>query len=143
MDMDNYITVRFPAISENESLARLTTAAFIMGLDPYMDELADIKTAVSEAVTNAIIHGYDGISGEVELKCAVKDTTVYIEVKDEGRGIEDIKKAMEPMFTTKPGGERTGLGFTVMQSFMDEVQVESERGKGTVIKMNKTINKSL
>lgn len=143
MDMDNYMEVRFPAVSENEGLARLAAAAFVMELDPFMDELSDIKTAVSEAVTNAIIHGYDGEKGEVILICACKDNVVYIEVRDKGRGIENIKKAMEPMFTTKPSAERTGLGFTIMQSFMDEVTLESEKGKGTTVKMNKTINKSL
>lgn len=141
--MENYMDLKFPAISENESFARLAVAAFIMGLDPYMNELADIKTAVSEAVTNAIIHGYDGKEGEIELKCSVRGKELYIEISDEGVGIKDVKRAMEPMFTSKPEGERTGLGFTIMESFMDRVEVISTEGEGTTVKMNKTINKSL
>jgi len=137
--MDNYMEVKFPAISENESIARLIISAFVMGMDPEVDVLSDIKTAVSEAVTNAIIHGYDGIEGEVYVKLYREKRNVYIEIEDKGRGIEDIKKAMEPMFTTKPGGERTGLGFTVMENFMDSVEVKSKPGHGTVVRLEKQI----
>ena len=137
--MDNYMEVRFPAISENEALARFVVSAFVIKLDPETETLADIKTAVSEAVTNAIIHGYDGKDGEVYLRLIREGRTIYIEIEDKGCGIEDIRKAMEPMFTTRTDEERTGLGFTVMESFMDEVKVESVKGFGTIVKLNKIV----
>ena len=137
--MDNYMEVKFPAISENEALARLVVSAFVIKLDPETETLADIKTAVSEAVTNAIIHGYNEKGGEICLRLIREGRTVYIEIEDKGCGIEDIRKAMEPMFTTKADEERTGLGFTVMESFMDEVKVESIKGFGTVVKLKKLV----
>ena len=137
--MNNRLEVTFPAISVNEGLARLVVSAFMLELDPDVNTLSDIKTAVSEAVTNAVIHGYDGKEGDVYLRLKNDDRKVYIEIEDKGRGIEDIKKAMEPMFTTKPADERSGLGFTVMESFMDKVEVESEKDKGTVVRLMKEV----
>ena len=137
--MNNRLEVTFPAISVNEGLARMVVSAFMLELDPDVNTLSDIKTAVSEAVTNAVIHGYDGKEGDVYLRLKNDDRKVYIEIEDKGRGIEDIKKAMEPMFTTKPADERSGLGFTVMESFMDKVEVESERDKGTVVRLMKEV----
>ena len=137
--MNNRLEVTFPAISVNEGLARMVVSAFMLELDPDVNTLSDIKTAVSEAVTNAVIHGYDGKEGDVYLRLKNDDRKVYIEIEDKGRGIEDIKKAMEPMFTTKPADERSGLGFTVMESFMDKVEVESEKDKGTVVRLMKEV----
>ena len=137
--MKNRMEVTFPAISVNESLARLVVSAFLLELDPDMDTLSDIKTAVSEAVTNAVIHGYDGEEGDIYLKLKNDDRKVYIEIEDRGRGIEDVKKAMEPMFTTKPAEERSGLGFTVMESFCDKVRVYSRCGKGTTVTLFKKL----
>ena len=137
--MKNSMEAIFPAISANEGLARMVVSAFVLGLDPDVDTLADIKTAVSEAVTNAVIHGYEGKQGDIYLRLRSEDRKVYIEIEDKGRGIEDIKKAMEPMFTTKPAEERSGLGFTVMESFMDRVEVESERDKGTIVRLVKEV----
>ena len=137
--MNNRLEVTFPAISVNAGLARMVVSAFMLELDPDVNTLSDIKTAVSEAVTNAVIHGYDGKEGDVYLRLKNDDRKVYIEIEDKGRGIEDIKKAMEPMFTTKPADERTGLGFTVMESFMDKVEVESEKDKGTVVRLMKEV----
>jgi len=137
--MKNWMEVTFPALSLNESLARLVVSAFVLGLDPDVDTLSDIKTAVSEAVTNAVIHGYDGKAGDVFLRLRSEERKVYIEIEDRGCGIDDIKKAMEPMFTTKASEERSGLGFTVMESFMDLVEVESERDKGTTVRLMKEV----
>ncbi len=137
--MKNRMEVTFPAISMNESLARLVVSAFVLGLDPDVDTLADIKTAVSEAVTNAVIHGYDGTEGDIYLRLESEERKLYIEIEDKGRGIEDVKKAMEPMFTTKASEERSGLGFTVMESFMDKVEVESEKDKGTIVRLMKEV----
>lgn len=129
------------SVSENESFARTVVAAYITRLDPTLEELADVKTAVSEAVTNSIIHGYGGKSGEIILKCEIHDREVEIEIIDEGVGIPDIAKAMEPLYTTKPEWERSGMGFAFMEAFMDSLQVESEPGKGTKIIMRKEIGK--
>ncbi len=139
MDFDNEMTLTFKSKSHNEGFARLAIAGFVMDLDPTITEINDIKTAVSEAVTNAIIHGYDRKDGAVTLRCAYSGTTIYIEIIDKGKGIENIKEAMEPLFTTKPQEERSGLGFTVMESFMDEVKVESILGAGTKVSMVKTL----
>lgn len=127
--------------SENEAFARTVVAAYITRLDPTLEELADVKTAVSEAVTNSIIHGYNGISGEIEIQCRIEGQDVYIEVVDEGSGIADIEKAMEPLYTTKPEWERSGMGFAFMEAFMDEMEVLSEVGKGTRVKLKKHIGK--
>ncbi len=134
----NNMKITFDACSENESFARIAVAGFLMYLDPSLSDIEDIKMAVSEAVTNSIIHAYDN-GGVIELKCSVKDRNVVIEIMDRGKGIVDIKKAMEPMYTSKPQCERSGLGFTVMESFMDRLIVNSAPGKGTVVTMYKEL----
>ena len=136
---ENEMCLTFQAKSCNEALARMTVAAFMTPLNPTLTELADTKTAVSEAVTNAIIHGYGEEDGVVELWCARNGREVFISVKDTGNGIEDIEAAMEPMYTSKPELERSGLGFSFMKEFTDELLVESEVGKGTVVRMRKVI----
>lgn len=139
MEYYNEMTVEFESISRNESFARVVITAFIASLDPTLEELSDIKTAVSEAVTNCIIHGYENEKGKIRLNCRIEDRTVYIEVTDTGKGIENIVKAMEPLYTTKPELERSGMGFAFMEAFMDDVEVISYKGKGTTVKMNKKI----
>lgn len=124
----------------NESVARSVVTAFVMQMDPSVSELADIKTAVSEAVTNSIVHGYRSCKGNIELICRILDKDIlYIKVRDKGCGIADVKRAMEPLFTTAPEEERAGLGFAVMESFMDSVSVKSALGKGTSVVMKKRI----
>ena len=141
MNYDNEMTISFTSSSINESFARIAVAGFFMQLDPTLNEISDIKISVSEAVTNAIIHGYDNLNYEiVKIFCAYKDNLVYIEVVDTGRGIDDIEKAMEPLYTTKEEEERSGMGFTVMETFMDTVVVESKKNEGTKIIMTKKIN---
>lgn len=137
----NECKVRFPALSRNESLSRSAAAAFAMQCDPTVEEIAAVKTAVSEAVTNAIVHGYRDMNGVVELVMRLySDNTVYIQIKDKGRGIPDIRRAMEPAYTTAPADEeRSGLGFTVMESFMDKVRVRSAENRGTVVTMEKRL----
>ena len=140
MNKSNELRTSFLAIAENESLARVISAAFLMQLDPTIEELTDVKTAVSEAVTNSIVHGYSGVTGGyVTLNCTIEGYTVTIEVKDNGKGIEDIKKAMEPMYTSCPEAERSGMGFTVMETFMDNITVDSVPGVGTKVTMSKKI----
>lgn len=138
--MDNFVKMRFPAKSENEAFARMAVSAFVMSFDPTVGVLEDIKAAVSEAVTNAIIHAYDNEKGEIELRFFADGKKVYIETEDFGKGIENVEKAMEPMFTTKTDEERSGFGFTVMENFMDEIEVISEVNKGTLVRLAKTIN---
>ena len=124
----------------NEAVARSVVTAFVMQMDPSVSELADIKTAVSEAVTNSIVHGYRSCTGNIELVCRILDKDMlYIKVRDKGCGIADVKQAMEPLFTTAPEEERAGLGFAVMESFMDSVSVRSTVGKGTSVVMKKRI----
>lgn len=137
----NECKTRFPALSRNEGLSRSAASAFALQCDPTVEETAAIKTAVSEAVTNAIVHGYRDSMGSVEMVMRLySDNTVYIMIKDQGGGIEDVAKAMEPMFTTAPAEEeRSGLGFTVMESFMDSVKVRSAPGRGTSVIMEKKI----
>ena len=137
----NKMQIQFDAKSVNESFARVAVAAFLTELNPTLDEIADIKTAVSEAVTNAIIHGYDGKEGEVRLFCSTYGDIVEIVVEDDGEGIADIEKAKEPFFTTKPQLERSGMGFAFMEAFMDEMEVFSEAGEGTKVIMKKQIGK--
>ena len=140
MHTTNQMKIVFPGISVNERTARSLVAAFLVQLDPTVEELADIRTAVSEAVTNSIVHGYRYQKGDVELHIKIlADREVYIRIKDKGCGIADVEKAMEPMFTTRPELERSGMGFSFMEAFMDELEVESEPGKGTVVTMKKTI----
>jgi stage II sporulation protein AB (anti-sigma F factor) len=125
--------------SQNEAFARSVVAAYITRLDPTLEELADVKTAVSEAVTNSILHGYNKEDGEIEIICQIQEKKVEIEIVDYGVGIPDIEKAMEPLYTTKPEWERSGMGFAFMEAFMDELEVYSEVGKGTRVKLCKQI----
>lgn len=135
----NSMRITFDAISENESFARLAVAGFLLYKNPSINDIEDIKTAVSEAVTNSIIHGYNNNKGKIDLYCSVIDNHIEIEVVDYGEGIEDISQAMKPMYTSKPEEERSGLGFTVMGSFMDKIDVESKLGKGTKVKLYKDL----
>lgn len=135
----NEMNLRFDARSVNEGFARVAVAAFITEMNPTLDEVADVKTAVSEAVTNAIIHGYDNPEEKVELVCKIEGNCVEIIVADTGKGIPDVGKAMEPFYTTKPELERSGMGFAFMEAFMDEVRVDSVVGKGTRVWMRKKI----
>lgn len=150
------IKVEFDSNSRNEQFARVVTAVFLSRIDPTVEELEDIKTAVSEAVTNAVIHGYDGREGRILLEAWIESVDVPDEegknrekgayqvtvmIQDQGVGIGDIKKAMEPLYTSKPSKERSGMGFTFMEAFMDEVCVESEVGKGTKVTMKKKIDR--
>ena len=138
--MKNEMKMEFDAISANEAFARVAVAAFVSELDPTLEEVSDIKTAVSEAVTNAIIHGYDGIEGgKVNIRCLIEQDVLHVEVMDKGNGIEDIEKAMEPLFTTRPEWERSGMGFAFMEAFMDELEVFSEPELGTTVRMYKKI----
>ena len=135
----NKMKLEFSSKSNNESFARITIAAFATQLDPSVEELADIKTAVSEAVTNSIIHGYEDREGVVKIECRLFANSIEIEISDNGKGIEDIKNAREPLYTSKPDMERSGMGFTIMESFMDEVKIDSALGLGTKVIMKKTI----
>jgi stage II sporulation protein AB (anti-sigma F factor) len=141
MKTDNEAIIRFKSKSINESFARSAVAAFIMSTDPTIEEMNDIKTAVSEAVTNCIVHAYDSPDEYIEIACKVSGDTVHITVADTGKGIEDIKKAMQPFFTTKPEEERSGMGFTVMETFMDTLVVENNTPSGLIVKMTKKIGK--
>ncbi len=137
--MTNHIKVEFEAKEYNVSFSRMVAAAFIAILDPTMDECEDVKVSVSEAVTNAIVHGYENKEGTVYMEAFSYDNTVMISIRDTGCGIENIAKAKEPLFTTKPEEERSGLGFTVMESFMDSLHIESKLGEGTTVTMTKRI----
>ncbi|MDQ6599529.1 anti-sigma F factor [Bacillus salipaludis] len=136
--MKNEMNLQFSALSQNESFARVTVAAFIAQLDPTMDELTEIKTVVSEAVTNAIIHGYENDSkGIVYIDVSIEDNVIDMTIRDEGIGIVDVEEARQPLFTTKPDLERSGMGFTIMENFMDEVEVLTQPGKGTEVRLRK------
>ena len=135
----NKVNLEIDSNSYNEGFARMATVAFLAPLDPTLDELADIKTAVSEAVTNCVIHGYDGQEGIIYMNMEVEDHKFIVKIKDKGVGISDVNKAMEPMYTTKGDKERSGMGFCFMEAFMDELNVESKVGEGTTITMMKTI----
>lgn len=154
--MKNEMYMEFDAISSNESFARVAVAAFISPLNPTLEEVSDVKTAVSEAVTNAIIHGYENTygygrhgkvrplcckirDGKVYMRCRIEQGILYVEVEDRGAGIANLDKAMEPLFTTKPELERSGMGFAFMEAFMDDLEVESEPAKGTVVRMKKKL----
>lgn len=154
--MKNEMSMEFDAVSNNESFARVAVAAFIAPLNPTVEELADIKTAVSEAVTNAIIHGYENVygygrhgevrpvyckikEGKVYLRCRIENGVLHIEVEDKGVGIENLEKAMEPLYTSKPELERSGMGFAFMEAFMDDLEVESTPLQGTIVKMQKKL----
>ncbi|NLV36125.1 MAG: anti-sigma F factor [Clostridiaceae bacterium] len=136
----NEMKLEFVSKSSNEAFARVVAAAFASQLDPTIEELADVKTAVSEAVTNAIIHGYENRYGIIKMVCRQFEKSVEIEISDEGKGIENIEEAMQPLYTSKPDMERSGMGFTVMQSFMDKIQVRSKPGEGTTVTLYKEFN---
>ncbi len=140
MKTNNFMEVVFKAESVNEGFARVCVASFCVQLNPSIDELTDIKTAVSEAVTNAVVHAYPRGNGLVRLRCELEGNSVKIEISDEGVGIKNIEKAREPFFTTKPAEERSGMGFAVMESFMDKVEVEKNGLKGTKVTMYKDFN---
>lgn len=142
MNNTSEMMVEFSGEAQNESFARMVVAAFITRTNPTLEEVSDIKTAVSEAVTNSIIHGYEKTGGMISIRTRVDGRMVYIEVKDNGKGIEDIKKAMEPLYTSKPQEDRSGMGFSFMEAFMDGLTVESEYGVGTIVKMWKEIGVS-
>ena len=138
---DNEMKLEFVSKSSNEAFARITIAAFASQLDPTIEELADIKTAVSEAVTNCIIHGYEDAEGIVKIKARLIKNTIEIEISDTGKGIENIELARKPLYTTKANLERSGMGFTIMESFMDDVEIDSVFGLGTKVIMRKKIRK--
>ena len=139
MVQENHMQVHFDAKSVNEGLARMVVTAFMTNMNPTLEQIADVKTAVSEAVTNAIIHGYEDETKQVELTCDQNGQQLVVTVEDHGVGIEDLEQALQPFFTTKPELERSGMGFSFMEAFMDEVQVESEPGLGTTVTMRKTL----
>ena len=137
----NRMELKFSAKSVNERLARTVCAAFLLELDPTVDEMSEVKTAISEAVTNSIIHAYNGESGVVEIKAEIEGDTVTYTVRDFGCGIDDIAKAREPLYTGKPDSERSGMGFAIMEAFMDKLEVESVKGEGTTVRMIKRITR--
>ena len=136
----NHMSLTFPSLAENESFARVAIAAYAVQLSPTLSEIADLKTAVSEAVTNAIVHGYEGTRGDILLRASYDERgEITVEIEDHGRGIADIALAMEPFYTTQPEQERSGMGFSVMQTFMDGLEVVSHPGEGTLVRMRKRI----
>lgn len=137
--MNNHMRLECEAISENEIFARNAVALFVLPLEPDLTELSDIKTAVSEAVTNCIVHAYGGQGGTIAIECSLEERTIHIKIADNGKGIADVEEAMQPFFTTLPGEERSGMGFTIMQTFMSDFKVESVLDKGTTVFMSKTI----
>lgn len=139
MKLKNEMMLEFDSRSENEAFARMVVAAFCAQLDPTLEEMDDIKTAVSEAVTNAIIHGYYQREGKIVMKCRLENKSLWVEIQDFGLGIENISQAMEPLYTTRPELERSGMGFAFMEAFMEELEVISHFGEGTLVKMKKTI----
>ena len=145
-EFDNEMHISFDAISVNEAFARMVVSAFVSSLNPTLEEISDIKTAVSEAVTNAIIHGYGGMDTEekkqVHMDCNISGDVLQVVIRDEGIGIENIEQAMQPLFTTKPELDRSGMGFAFMEAFMDDLEVESAPGNGTVITMKKKLGTS-
>lgn len=135
----NYMEIKFKALSVNEAFARVCVASFCLALNPSIDELTDIKTAVSEAVTNCVVHAYPNGTGEITMKCEINRNEVTIEISDNGVGIEDFSKAREPFYTTKPTEERSGMGFAVMESFMDDVELSKNGVRGLKVLMRKKI----
>ena len=141
MENTNEMTIVFDSRPVNEGMARIAAASFCTQLNPTLEEVADLKTAVSEAVTNCIIHGYEGEIHKIRMDLKLKGREIFVDITDQGVGISDVKKAMEPLYTTKPEKDRSGMGFTFMEAFMDEVTVESEVGVGTSVHMKKTIRR--
>ena len=142
MEQTNEMMIEFDSRSCNESFARVAVAAFMTQLNPTLEEVADVKTALSEAVTNAIVHGYENEVKKVTVSCSISGQVLTLTVSDKGVGIADIAKAMEPLFTTTPDTERSGMGFAFMEAFMDDVQVESTVGEGTAVTMKKRIGRT-
>ena len=141
MKNTNEMEIRFDSVSVNEGFARVAVAAFLTQLNPTVEEVSDVKTAVSEAVTNSIIHGYDQEIHKITVKCRIEQNRFAVTVKDTGKGIKDVAQAMMPMYTTRPELDRSGMGFSFMEAFMDKVEVESAPGEGTTVRMEKTIGK--
>lgn len=141
MKRRNYMTMEVESRSCNEGLVRIAVAAFSTQLNPTLEEVADIKTAVSEAITNCIVHAYEQETEMIKVECSSLDRELTVVIRDSGKGIENVEQAMEPLFTTKPEQDRSGMGFAFMEAFMDEVQVESEPGKGTSVTMKKSIGR--
>lgn len=139
MGISNEMRLEFDSRSCNESFARVSVAAFMTQLNPTLEEVADVKTALSEAVTNSIVHGYEGAIEKITVECRIEEDIFYVDVIDHGIGIENIEQAMEPLFTTKPDSERSGMGFAFMEAFMDSVKVISKPGEGTKVSMKKRI----
>ncbi len=139
MDSTNEMMIEFDSRACNESFARVAVAAFCTQMNPTLEEVADIKTAISEAVTNAIIHAYENQIHKIRIECKIAGPDLYVTVIDHGKGIEDIRKAMEPLYTTRPELERSGMGFAFMEAFMDEIAVASQPGEGTEVHMRKRI----
>ena len=142
MNRENEMKLEFDSRSCNEGFARVAVAAFLTQLNPTLEEVADVKTALSEAVTNAIIHGYEGRVEKIEIRCRIRRSEIEIWVTDHGTGIPDVKQAMEPLFTTREDCERAGMGFSFMEAFMDTLEVSSVPGEGTQVKMTKCIGRS-
>lgn len=141
MQHENKMKLEFDSRSSNEGFARVAVAAFVSQMNPTLEEVADVKTALSEAVTNCIVHGYEGKVDTVFVECRIRGQELSILVEDRGCGIQDVEQAMEPLFTTKPDQERCGMGFAFMEAFMDEVQVESRPGEGTKVFLTKRIGR--
>lgn len=143
MNYINQMTLKFDSLSINESFARSAVAGFCVQLNPTLDEITDIKTAISEAVTNCVVHAYPDEIGKIEIWVGLTENTAYISVKDFGVGIVDLERAREPFYTTKPNEERAGMGFTVMESFMDSLELLNNKGGGTIVNMSKKITKKM
>lgn len=141
--MKNEMKIEFMSKSKNESFARIAVAAFVAQLDPTIEEISDIKTSVSEAVTNAIVHAYQNKDGIVKIKCLIENENIEIEVSDTGEGIENIEEARKPLYTTRSNLERAGMGFTIMENFMDTLKIESIVGLGTKVTMTKKLKKEI
>lgn len=137
--MEDRLKMQILSKPENEGFARAVVAAYITRLNPTIDEINDVKTAVSEAVTNAVVHGYGTEEGVIDMEIIIKENTVSVKVQDFGEGIDNVEQAREPLFTTRPEEERSGMGFTFMEIFMDSLTVESKKGEGTVVHMSKNI----
>ena len=141
--MKEEMKLEFDAISENEGLARVVIAAFLTRLDPTLEQLQDVKTAVSEAVTNAVIHGYEEKGGKIQMTATLENGQLSLSISDKGVGIENVQEAMQPLFTTRPEGDRSGMGFSFMEAFMDRVEVESSPGNGTIVHMWKSFQENI
>ena len=139
---ENNLSIIFDSRPENEGLARMVISAFVSRLDPTLEELADIKTAISEAVTNCVIHGYNNGPGKIHMNARIQGKIVTVEIIDHGVGIENVEKAMEPLFTTKPELDRSGMGFAFMEAFMDDLKVDTRLGEGTKIVMSRKIKEA-